>query len=265
MPWIEAASGKRFHYTERGRGEPLLLVSGWGGDARSWAADLDFYGATRRCLTIEHPGLAGDPVPEGLFGPADMARRQADALEALGITRADVLGFSLGGAVAQELAMERPDMVRRLVLSGTFVRLDDRAAHDLGLLADLMAGCDRRAALRMIYRLVFGPDFLFRNLKALDSLIEQSLVDDPIPLPVFAYQAKACLAHDARGRLGRIAAPTVVTHGLDDALVAPRHAAELAQAIPYARLVEFPGLGHCHLWEDPAAFRAAVLAFLDSP
>lgn len=267
MPWIETAAGERIHYEERGRElaqhGALLLISGWGGDAPSWEAELHYFGGRMHCLTLDHPGVGGQPLPNGLFTTADMADRIARGLEAMGIEQVFALGMSMGGAVAQELALRRPELVARCVLSGTFAKLDVRAARGVELATRLLESCDQEAALRMIYWLVFGADFYGLYADSLDSLLQDRL-GNPIDLGVFQYQCQACLAHDARSRLSDIACPSLITHGTNDILVSERHAKELAAGIPGATLREFPGGGHCHLWEDAKGYREAVLAFLQS-
>ncbi len=262
MAWITTASGERVHYVERGQGDDvLLLISGWGGDAPSWEAELNYFGNRMRCLTIDHPGIAGQPLPTGPFSCAHMADRIAAGLEALGTGPATALGMSMGGAVAQELALRHPQLVAKCILSGTFAHLDVRAARGVALSTRLLESCDQEAALRMIYWLVFGPDFYARQANALDALLLERL-QDPIDLGVFQYQCQACLDHDTRERLQAITCPTLITHGQDDILVPLPHAKELAAGIPQAALLEFPGGGHCHLWEQTAQYRQAVLEFL---
>ncbi|AGW12308.1 alpha/beta fold hydrolase [Megalodesulfovibrio gigas] len=257
------AAGEPVVCRERGTGEVLLFISGWGGDAVSWEAEFVWFGSRLRCLTLEHPGLAGIPAPDGPLGTADMADRIARGLAAMGITAVTALGMSMGGAVAQELALRHPQLVQKLVLSGTFPRMDVRAGRALDACTRLLAGPDRVAALQMIYWMIFGASFHAANLQALDALLESRL-DSPVPLEVFQYQAAACIAHDTTARLGQIACPTLVTHGTADLLVDVSHARQLAAGIPQARLVEFPGAGHCHLWEEPARYRQVVLEFVDA-
>lgn len=261
--WTTTAQGERMALVERGAGEVLLFISGWGGDAVSWEAEFMWFGERMRCLTLEHPGLAGIPAPAGPFSTADMADRIARGLAALGIASVTALGMSMGGAVAQELALRHPGLVRRLVLSGTFASMDVRAARALEACTRLLAGPDQVAALQMIYWLIFGASFHASNLPALDALLESRL-DSPVPLEVFQYQAAACIAHDTTARLEEIACPTLITHGAADLLVDVAHARQLAAGIPHARLVGFPGAGHCHVWEEPARYRQEVLTFLET-
>lgn len=263
MAMCTTSRGEVIHFKSRGEGPCLLLISGWGGDAASWEAELAFFGARMRCLTIEHPGFQGIPAPSGSFGTAEMADRIARGLEALGISRAAVLGMSMGGSVAQELALRHPHLVEALILSATFAKLDDRAAKGIALSTDLLDTCDRRAALRMIYWLVFGATFYGQHHSTLDALLAERL-KTPIPQEIFQYQCQACLEHDTTRRLHQISCPTCITHGAEDILVSLPHAKKMAAAVPYSTLRVFPAGGHCHLWEMPQDYRQTVLDFLGS-
>ncbi|GAB7079097.1 alpha/beta fold hydrolase [Megalodesulfovibrio paquesii] len=262
---VHTAAGESIVYVEHGQGEPLVLVSGWGGDYRGWEAELKYFGNSMRCLTLEHPGLPAGPLatplPEEGCSTGALADRIAAGLRALGIGSANVLGMSMGGAIAQELALRHPELVRRLVLSGTFARLDPRAARALEAGTRLLAAGDTVAALQMIYWLVFGARFHREHLAELDALLLAGL-EQPVPLEVFQYQAAACIRHDTVGRLADIGCQTLVTHGEDDILVPLEGARQLAAGIPGARLLAFAECGHCHLWEDPVRYRQAVQGFL---
>ncbi|WP_029897966.1 alpha/beta fold hydrolase [Desulfohalovibrio reitneri] len=253
--------GERIAYEEIGSGPPLVFISGWGGAAAEWRGDMEYFGRFMRCLAPEHPGVAGQPLPDGPFSTRDMAGRIARLLDGLGIGSAAVAGLSMGGAVAQELALMRPDLVDRLVLCGTFARLDARAARGIEGCARLIGTCGLKASLDMIYWLAFGPTFYDKNLNALDDARE-AFLRDPLPAGVFAYQAQACLDHDTLDRLGGIACPALVLHGGEDILLRPRLGRELAQALPHARFSLMEDGGHLCVWERPDHFRDEVDAFL---
>lgn len=260
MPWIDVRDDAIF-YSEIGQGAPLVFISGWGGDIPSWEADMAFFSRSFRCLTLEHPGVGGQPAPADGFSTADMADRIAAGLDALGIDAAAVLGMSMGGAVAQQLALRRPDLVDKLVLCATWARFDRRSARAVALLNALLRNADYDTAMQMIYWIVFGAEFYENNLDELDALYKMRR-ENPIAQEVFDYQTKACLAHDSLEQLQAISCPTLVTHGEQDILIPPHHGRGLAARIPNARYEEFPGCGHSHLWENIREFRNVVLDFL---
>ncbi len=261
MGWIEL-DGDRIYYEELGEGQPLLFISGWASDATAWRDDMAWFSKQGfRCLTLEHPGLSGQPLPEGPFGTPQMADRIASGLRALGLEQVAALGLSMGGAVAQELALRHPELVEKCVLCGTWAKFDIRAARAVESCLGLMQSCGRAAALRMILWLVFGSVFYEKNLAAVDGLEELGLTA-PVSLDVYDYQAQACLAHDTESRLGGVRCPALVLHGDEDLLLRPRHGRMLAERIPDAQYVEFPEAGHCHIWEQPRLFRRSVMEFV---
>lgn len=253
--------GETILYKEVGEGPPFVFISGLGGLAEEWQADMLHFAKSMRCLSLEHPGIGGTPLPTERCGAMEMADRIAAGLRTLAVESATVLGMSLGGAVAQELALRHPNLVGRLVLTSAFARLDERAKRAISTLVKLMECGDLRTAIRMFYWVGFGATFYDKNLPALDAAVDE-YVADPIDYAVFEYQLDACLTHDAMDRLGRIACPTLVTHGAADLLVRPYLAQELADGIPDARLVLLEDGGHSCNWEQPERFHSEVDAFI---
>jgi pimeloyl-ACP methyl ester carboxylesterase len=260
MRYVEA-DGERIAYEETGDGPALVFISGWGGTAAEWRGDMEYFAAYRRCITFEHPGVAGQPLPDGALTSADMAGRIALGLAALQIDSAAVIGLSMGGAVAQELALRRPDLVDRLVIAASFARMDARGARAIEICTRTMRECGLKAGLDMAYWLAFGEEFYEQNLEALDEALDQFLTD-PLPAEVFEYQLDTCLEHDTRGRLPEISRPALIIHGDADILVRPRRGRELAENIPDARLSVFENGGHLCIWEQQQRFRREVAEFL---
>ena len=259
MQYIEA-NGESIAYEEIGAGPPLVFISGWGGTAAEWRADMEHFAATRRCITLEHPGVAGQPLPDGALSTADMAGRIARGLQALGIDSAVFIGLSMGGAVAQELALRHPKLVDRLIIAASFARMDARGSRAIEICTGTMRDCGLKAGLDMAYWLAFGEQFYEQNLEALDAALDQFLAD-PLPVEVFEYQLETCLKHDTRGRLSGISCPALIIHGDADILTRPQHGRELAENIPRARLSVFEGGGHLCVWEQPERFRREVAEF----
>ncbi|MFW5735254.1 MAG: alpha/beta fold hydrolase [Oceanidesulfovibrio sp.] len=253
--------GETIAYQEVGEGPAMVFISGLGGVAQEWLPDMRHFGASMRCITLDHPGVNGTPLPQGFCGAPQMADRIAAGLAALGVESAVVMGMSMGGAVAQELALRHPQLVKRLVLTGAFARLDTRARRAVTTLVELLGCCDLKTAARMFYWVAFNPEFFVQNLPALDDMVDQ-YVADPLDHAVFEYQLQACLEHDTRDRLAGIGCPALVVHGTTDILVRPYLAEELAVGMPAAQLLLLDNGGHSCNWEQPESFRRKVAAFI---
>lgn len=255
--------GAPLHFEIAGSGPPLLLLNGIGLDLSAWAPLVQALCGERRLVLLETrgSGLSG-PAPE----PCTTARLAADALallDHLALDSVDVLGYSLGGLVAQELAILAPDRIRSLVLAATAARLPGRTRRVLDAWRRLLlAGVDADTFRRDQFAWIFGPATLEN-----DTLIEAalaSLAGTALPSPHgFAAQADACLAHDTRERASRIGAPALVLAGADDVLLPEAATETLAGLLPRGRFERHPG-GHAFLSESPSVVATAVLLFLDS-
>lgn len=249
------------HHQILGSGSPLLLLNGIGLDVSAWGPIADLLARERRLILVDARGTGrSGPAPE----PSTTAGMAADALallEHLGVGAVDVLGLSLGGLVAQELALLAPARVRSLVLAATAARLPGRTRRALDAWRRLLlAGTDPDALRREQVAWVLGAATLEDD--AATEGILAALAGAPPPSPRgFSAQAGACLAHDGRDRAARIDAPALVLGGSDDALVPPSATGALARLLPRARLEVHPG-GHAFLLESAGAVAASVLRFL---
>ena len=255
--------GAPLHYEIAGSGPPLLLLNGIGLDLSAWGPLVQELCGERQLVLLETrgSGLSGPP-PE----PCSTARLAADALallDHLSLDSVDVLGFSLGGLVAQELAILAPDRIRSLVLAATAARLPGRTRRVIDVWRRLLlAGVEADAFRREQFAWVFGPATLEN-----DALVEgalATLADAPAPSARgFAAQADACLAHDTRERASRIGAPALVLAGEDDVLLPATTAETLAELLPRGRFERHPG-GHAFLSESTRIVATSVLRFLGS-
>jgi pimeloyl-ACP methyl ester carboxylesterase len=258
MPLL-AVNGTELYYERRGSGEPLLLIMGMSGTHLSWGDPfLEALGDGLDVVTYDHRGIGeSGPQPESttIVGLADDA---AGVLDALGWEAAHVLGVSMGGMVAQELALRHPERIRRLVLACTYpggegARLADEAVvQELG--GALMSG-DRERALRAGYSANLsaayaGDEANYASFQAMASKL-------PVPIPVIMAQMQAVLGHDASARLMAIDKPTLVIHGTEDRMLPVINGELIARLIPNSRLELLEGLGHMFWWEQPE--RAAEL------
>lgn len=249
------------HHTLRGSGAPLLLLNGIGLDLNAWGPIADLLARERRLVLADARGTGGSGSSPG---PATTAGMAADALalvDHLGLERVDVLGLSLGGLVAQELALLAPGRVRALALAATAARLPGRSRRALDAWRRLIrTGADGDALRREQVAWVLGAATLEDD--ATTEMILGAMSGAPAPSPEgFSAQCDACLAHDSRERAPGIRAPALVLGGRDDALIPPAATEALARLLPRARLETLPG-GHAFLLESAPGAADAILRFL---
>ncbi|WP_033290964.1 alpha/beta fold hydrolase [Amycolatopsis jejuensis] len=247
-------------------GEPVLLVTGTSTSIGHWTpAILEGLAADRRVIVYDHRGMGGSSA---YTEPVSMASLAADAialLDELGVGPVHVVGWSLGSAVAQELALARPDLVASLVLYGTWARGNEFQRSLTAGLRSPWAHGDLEGGIAAL-GVAFSPEFL-------DSPEFGQVITAVLPLfpqteeqiQAVVRQWDADLAHDILDRLPAIDRPTTVLVGEQDILTPPRQSRTVADAIPDAEfvLVEGPGASHSLHVERPDEWLEHVRAHLE--
>jgi len=244
-----------------GSGEPLVLVPGLGAKGTSWSPFLERAARSHRVLTFDNRGSGRAPAIRGDISLRELARDLLRLLDQLGVERAAVVGRSMGGMIAQELALLAPERVERLVLVSTSGRADAHLASVFRTWAELAeqgVAPELRHKSSLLWCL--GREALERDERVRAYLHARSRTDRPAD---YALQARACAVHDRLEELWRVTAPTLVVTGTDDRLTPACHAEELTKAIPGARLASVPGAGHLAYLEKPDPFADLVLGFLE--
>jgi pimeloyl-ACP methyl ester carboxylesterase len=251
---------QRLHVERRGTGAPVVLAMGVGATTAHWGTPfLDGLAAEFDVIAYDQRGAGRSERATGPFTVADLADDLGGLIDALDVAPAHVVGFSLGGMVAQELALRRSDVVRRLVLVGTAAG----GAHGTTLneatlrrLEEAMTSTNADVALRAGLQANVSPASAadIRTLARWTELVSAH----PISLRTVQWQLQAAAAHDAAGRLPLVKSPTLIVHGEQDALVSPRHAQLLSDALGDAPVVIVPDTGHLVTWERPDAALAAI-------
>ncbi len=244
-------------YEEIGAGRPLLLVMGLGADRAAWAPHVSRWADRFRCIVVDNRGAGRSPAPPGPYTTAAMADDYAALLAGLdGIGGGvDVVGISMGGGIAQELALRHPGLVRRLVLVAAWARAGAYTRDVLAGLAAARRGLTAAEYVTALQCLIWTPGWFERNAADLAADRDAPQAVEPEAL---AAQASACATHDTLDRLAAIAAPALVTAGALDRFVPVRLSAELAAGLPAARLELFENTGHVHHFEDVDRFNTLV-------
>lgn len=241
-------------WERHGNGPALLLIMGLGYARWGWEPVVEPLARTFDVLLHDNRGIGESDAPPGPYTTAQLAADAVQVLDEAGVARAHVAGTSLGGMVAQEVALAYPERVDRLVLSAT----TPGGPHAFPMpqrTVDLMLA---RASLREYVENALEPD-------ARPDLVDRIVAHRERTAQRFepwAAQAAAGAGFDAYDRLGGIAAPTLVQHGDGDVVVDPRNAELLAARIPGARLSIYPGCGHLHMWQQPERFVRELEEFL---
>jgi 3-oxoadipate enol-lactonase len=265
------------YYEVHGAGEPLLLIMGLAADSVAWLFQLPEFSRHCRTVIFDNRGVGRSAKPAGPYTIPQMADDTAGLLAALDIDRAHVVGVSMGGMIAQELALRHPQRVRCLVLACTYARADEEIARMRESSVQQLGGrIDARGEIQIDIGQL-DPLSFFQML--LPSVFNQSFIETELPklMEVFAGslqygfsmeailgQVSAVMHHDTLARLPQITSPTLVITGDADRLIPPAHSDVLAQRIPGAKLVKVPGGSHGFNFETPDVFNREVLSFLAS-
>lgn len=248
MPFLEHA-GCRIHFETSGApgAPPLLLVMGLGLCSAAWHTLPSRLAERFRVTVFDNRGVGRSTLARG-FRIRDLADDAARVLDAAGVERAFVFGISMGGMIAQELALRHPARVRALALGATFGghfrsrKPTLSAARDLVLVSLARLSSSPRAMARLLVSDEFyaGHPERFRAWLAGQSRARRAVV---------RRQLIAVALHEAERRLPLVRVPTLVLTGDRDRLVPPENSRRLARLIPGARLVELPGAGHAFPFE----------------
>lgn len=246
-----------------GTGHPLVLIMGLTANMDWWDPHLlDGLSSGYRVLIFDNRGAGRTDAPPGDFSIEQFADDTAGLIDAVGIQRAHVLGVSMGGMIAQELALNHPERVDRLVLCCTYCGGRETVFADRAVLVKLtdLSGTPEDKARRFL-SLLFPPDWLADNEEYFAEFMRRYLVA-PATDENAGRQFMATVRFDASDRLPRIGAPTLVACGADDALIPAENSRTIAERIPGARLVVYEGAGHGFINQCRGEFVDELTGFL---
>jgi 3-oxoadipate enol-lactonase len=240
------------HWDRTGSGPAVLLIMGLGLSGGAWWRTVPVLAEGLEVITFDNRGVGRSRALFHVYSTQAMADDAVSVLDAAGIDQAHVYGTSLGGMVAQQVALRHPKRVRSLVLGATSA--GGRRAHGpdfevLDFLRRRMFMRHERAAWDSV-RFNYGERCRAENPERIEEDVRRRLANS---FPAQAYRAQmwAAMTHDTSRRLSRIQAPTLVVHGSDDAMIPIANGRLIADRIPGAQLLELAGSGHLYPTEVP--------------
>lgn len=268
-------NGVWLHYRVEGEGEPLLLVMGFGAPLEGWDGQMEAFSRRYRVIRFDNRGVGRSDKPMGPYTAGQLAADAKGLLDYLGIERAHVVGKSMGGMAAMELAARYPEALRSLVLAATTPAADARFRWTVGSITARVTAAVLRAGGGIDERLDAGREELIRiwlplmfsaELGGPEELLLRRLIDaaftEGFSATGIAGQLAACFSHDARQRLRKIQAPTLVLGGTEDALFSRATFEALYRAIEGAQMELVEGGPHGLNMIAPETFNEVVLDFL---
>ena len=263
MP-IAEIENLNIYYEIIGQGEPLVMIRGVGSNVDHWYEQVPVLSQKYQLLVFDNRGIARSSDPGGPFFTRDMAADTAALMEAAGIKRAHVLGYSMGGMVAQEMALNYPEKVNGLILVATDcgITLRIKAQPEVARLFSDMVSLGTPEAKLAAAGCLFAKQTFKTKTEVIQSYNEVSM-RFPASQEILGKQWAAITQHDACSRLQNISSPTLILTGSEDVLIPPENAKVMAQRIPDAQMIAIDDGGHLFLIEQSEQFNEAVIDFLD--
>lgn len=262
MPVIRAADSS-IDYDVSGEGPPLLLIGGMGFGRWSWFKQSPALSRRFRVISFDIRNIGHLDPDGGAYSVPNLASHAAALLDHLDIEKAHVLGTSLGGFVAQELALRRPELVDRLVLVSTSHGGSDHEPMSLDTLGKMLGwGTVRQEeAVRQGLAVAVSEGYPEAHSEEFEQMVGWRIADAP-PLSEYVKQLVAGTRFDLSSAIDELPNPTLVVHGADDRVVPVSNARSLADKLPDARLRVFEGAGHLVFVERADEVNEEILEFL---
>jgi 3-oxoadipate enol-lactonase len=236
--------------------EPVLFIAGLADTRQAWGPLVGLLDRDHTAITFDNRGLGESESAIGPYSTIDMAADALRVLDAAGVDSAHVVGHSLGGLVAQWIALIAPSRVRRLVLSSTYAKPGPYCSRLAAVLQETLSASGVEATRRLLLLWAFDPDLVEAHEEDIAEAERIIYHDDLAPLAM-SRQLDALAAHDSAARIGEIAHPTTVIAGVDDRIVPARRTRDLRFGLRDATLEEVPG-GHACFWTSPEVYSRAL-------
>ena len=268
MPVINA-NGVEIYYETRGEGSSLLLITGWGGNLDSWSGNMiGLLAEKHRVIIMDNRGTGRSDKPDSPYTMDMMAADAKGVLDSLGIKKAHVMGFSMGGAITQTFGIHYPETVLSLVICGASagrensVSSDPKVQVDLALIANPLPEMTVRDVTVKLLYLLYSKEYVEEHLEEL--VKDETYSDYTTPSHALMNQSHAISTLNSYPYLPGLKVPVLVMTGEEDGLVPPENSERIASQIPSSELVMIPECGHGFLKQKTDEAVGHVLRFLDN-
>ena len=263
MPLTKSHKGITLNYEIHGNGPPLLLISGTGHNLEFWSNQLQYFSNEFSSIVFDNRGVGKSTVPVSSYTLADMADDAARLLDYVNIDRAHVMGFSMGGHIAQELAINHPNRVLSLGIHHSWSRNAPRLKKFQETRLHLAKNDQRLALTELSMLALHSSSYYDSNPIEMDAHRAFLLTQSPINIG-WIRQLEACINSDTFERLNLIKAPTQITCSNLDIIAPPHLSQAMHEKIKQSKLYIMEGTGHVSLMESPKEFAYICLNFLRS-
>ena len=257
-------NGLKFHVQTFGSGVPIIMIMGLGAPGDKWKHNYELLSKWFWCIVPDNRGAGLSDKPEAeSYTTEQMADDIIGIMDALDIKKAHVMGVSMGGAIAQQVALKVPDRVLSLILTSTFASVSPAFKKALNLICELKEDTDPAVLKQLNLWMTYGQYTQIHHPEKIEKSIEED-ASYPYPMPVYAYKAQcgACLSHNTAGRLHELKMPVLIAAGAKDLFMNIEKTMELVHGIPQAEFYLAPEGGHVHQWEYPGPYDSVVVGFL---
>ena len=256
------SKGAKIFYHERGTGDPLVLLMGFGADGAVWEKHVAVYEKHFRCIVIDNRGVGRSDQPEGPYSTALMAADTIAVMDHAGVDKTMVAGISMGGAIAQELALGYPERVSKMILVCTWPAFNNYAKTVYENLKHVRSEVRQEYFMELLQLWIFAPPYYENNANQLKQDAKASAENKLQSRAGFEGQLDACINHNTTGRLAQLDLAVLITTGMMDIFTPPEFSYILHRNIKNSIISEYPTGGHVHHWEDLERFNRETLNFL---
>jgi pimeloyl-ACP methyl ester carboxylesterase len=258
-------NGVNLYYEVSGSGAPVILIPGFGAGMWIWFKQVPAFSESYQTIVFDNRGVGKSDKPLAPYAIAQMADDVAGLLTALGVKRAHILGASMGGFIAQELALRYPQLIRSLVLCCTSFGGPNHVAPAPETLAAFgsFTGLNLESRIRQNFHLAFSAAYERQYPEEVEAIV-QMRINNPVPEHAYLNQLQAAMGFNTEARVAQITAPTLIITGDHDLMVPPQNSHNLAAKISQAKLAIIAGAGHSLFIEETALFNKTVQEFWQS-